>query len=118
LWACVVVVASVGDVASARFASHADCAKGNASGGCALLVNATKFCGQGICGYPSGIYENELTVGATWVGGQPRFIRHPSMYGSGYDPPIGQHPRQFVGIVAFWAIAVGFVGMVHNQISL
>jgi len=45
LWACVVVAASVGDVASVRFASHADCAKGNASGGCALIVNATKFVG-------------------------------------------------------------------------
>jgi len=33
------------------------------------------------------------------------------MYGSGYDPPIGQHPRQFVGIVAFWAIAIGFMGI-------
>jgi hypothetical protein len=51
----VVVGTSVGVVASVGFAGHVDCVKGNACGGCALTIGVVRFCGQGICGYPSGI---------------------------------------------------------------
>jgi hypothetical protein len=107
----VVITTSVLVVASVGFAGRADCAKGNAIGGCTLIASLTKFYGQGIYGYPSGIYENELVVGATRARGQQGFIGHPCMYGGGHDPPISQHPCQFVGIVAFWATADRFVGI-------
>jgi hypothetical protein len=91
----VVVITNVRAVASVGFVGHADYAKGNAIGGCTLIASLTKFYGQGIYGYPRGIYKNELVVGATRERNQQGFIGHPCMYGGGHDPPIGQHPCQF-----------------------
>lgn len=53
----------------------------------------------------------DLLLGVIVARGQPKFIGRLGMYGGGHDSPIGQHLGQFVGIVAFWATALGFVGV-------
>ncbi len=55
------------------FGGHVDCTSGNVDYVCALVTNAT-FVGQGICG-------NALDVTIDTLGGQPRFIGQPGVYG-------------------------------------
>ncbi len=56
-----------------RFGGHVDCSGGNVDHACALATSAT-FVGQGICG-------NALDVAPDTLGGQPRFIGQPKVYG-------------------------------------
>jgi hypothetical protein len=55
------------------FGGHVDCTSGNVDYVCALVTNAT-FVGLGICG-------NALDVTIDTLGGQPRFIGQPGVYG-------------------------------------